>query len=115
MTEEALPPAPGVPAKSAFLDVETNDDLHIVDVLIEERCPKLRANPAWPLIRPVLYSLLGYRKARAMADEVVKLTGRESFDRLADQLAFDISVDGIERMPKEGRLIVAANHPTGLA
>ena len=115
MTEKTLPPQPVAPRKSAFLDVETPDDLHIVDVLIEERCPKLRANPSWPLLRPVLYSLLGYRKARAMADEIIQLNGRESFDRLSDQLAFDLTVEGIERMPREGRLIIAANHPTGLA
>lgn len=115
MTDNALPPEPAASRKSAFLDVETPADQHIVDVLIEERCPHIRAHPAWPVIRPVLYSLLGYRKARAMADEVVQLTGRESFDRLAGQLAFDLSVEGIERMPETGRLIIAANHPTGLA
>ena len=115
MTEETLPSQPRAPQKSAFLDVETPDDQHIVDVLIEERCPKLRASPTWPLLRPVLYSMLGYRKARAMADEIIQLNGRESFDRLSAQLAFDLSVEGIERMPREGRLIIAANHPTGLA
>ena len=112
MTEETPPVAP---RKSAFLDVETPDDLHIVDVLIEERCPKLRANPSWPLIRPVLYTLLGYRRARSMADEIIQLNGRDSFDRLSRQLAFDLTIEGIERMPQEGRLIIAANHPTGLA
>ena len=115
MNEDTLPSQPATPRKSAFLDVETRDDLHIVDVLIEERCPKLRAHPSWPVVRPVLYTLLGYRKARRMADEIVRLNGRESFDRLAAQLAFDLSVEGIERMPREGRLIIAANHPTGLA
>ena len=115
MTEETLPSPPVAPRKSAFLDVETPDDLHIVDVLIEERCPKLRANPSWPLIRPVLYTLLGYRRARSMADEIIQLNGRDSFDRLSRQLAFDLTIEGIERMPQEGRLIIAANHPTGLA
>ena len=86
-----------------------------MDVLIEERCPKLRASPAWPVVRPVLYSMLGYNKARRMADEIVELNGRESFDRLSRQLAFDLSVEGIDRMPREGRMIIAANHPTGLA
>src|SRR5690606_27702413 len=81
----------------------------------EERCPKLRASPAWPLARPLLFSLLGYDKARAMADELVQLTGRESFDRLSRQLAFDMSVSGLDRLPETGRCIVAANHPTGLS
>lgn len=115
MSDETLPQNPLVPRKSAFLDAETPDDLHIVDVLIEERCPKLRASPVWPLVRPVLYSMLGYDKARRMADEIVELNGRESFDRLSRQLAFDLSIEGIERMPGKGRLIIAANHPTGLA
>ncbi|MFN4225850.1 MAG: GNAT family N-acetyltransferase [Hyphomonas sp.] len=89
--------------------------LHIVDELIEERCPRLRASPAWPLARPVLYSLLGYSRARKMADELAVLTGRESFDLLSRQLAFDMSVERIDRLPEKGRCIVAANHPTGLA
>ena len=115
MTEKTLSQQPLAPRKSAFLDVETPADMHIVDVLIEERCPKLRASPSWPVVRPVLYTLLGYRKARSMADRLIELNGRDSFDLLAEQLAFDLTIDGIERMPREGRLIVAANHPTGLA
>ena len=30
---------------------------HIIDVLIEERAPKLSASPAWPLVRPLLQRL----------------------------------------------------------
>lgn len=115
MTDDPLAhPVPSA-ALSAFLPEEERRDAHIVDVLIEERCPRLRASPAWPVARPLLYAILGYGKARRMADELVQLTGRESFDRLSRQLAFDISVDGIERLPEKGRCIVAANHPTGLA
>ncbi len=107
---------PAVPAaQSAFLPEVERRDAHIVDVLIEERCPRLRASPAWPIARPLLYSILGYGKARRMADELVQLTGRESFDRLSKQLAFNISAQGLHRLPERGRCIVAANHPTGLA
>lgn len=113
MTDETTltPPA----AQPATLFTAGDRGLHIVDELIEERCPRLRASPAWPIARPLLYSLLGYSKARAMADELVQLTGRESFDRLSRQLAFDMSVARIDRLPEKGRCIVAANHPTGLA
>jgi hypothetical protein len=52
MSDETLPQKNLTPRTSAFLDVDTPDDLHIVDVLIEERCPKLRASPAWPLAAP---------------------------------------------------------------
>lgn len=100
---------------AAFLPETERDDAHIVDVLIEERCPRLRASPAWPVARPLLYSILGYAKARQMADELLKLSGRESFDRLSRQLAFNISVNRLDRLPATGRCIVAANHPTGLA
>ncbi len=115
MTDETVTPHVKTRSLSAFLPAEERTDLHIVDVLIEERCPKLRASAAWPVARPLLYSILGYGKARAMADELVQLTGRESFDRLSKRLAFDMTVTGIDRLPETGRCIVAANHPTGLA
>ena len=112
-------PVPASPrngsALSAFLPAEALNDSHIVDVLIEERCPKLRASPAWPLARPLLYSMLGYRKARAMANELSPLSGRDAFDRLSRQLDLDLSVTALARLPRTGRCIVAANHPTGLA
>ncbi|MBK8198242.1 MAG: 1-acyl-sn-glycerol-3-phosphate acyltransferase [Acidobacteria bacterium] len=115
MTDETVTPGAKSGTLSAFLPAEERGDLHIVDVLIEERCPKLRASPLWPLARPVLYGMLGYSKARTMADEIVQLTGRESFDLLSAQLSFDMSVSGLDRLPATGRCIVAANHPTGLA
>lgn len=115
MTEETVTPSAKTRPVSAFLPTEERSDSHIVDILIEERCPKLRASPMWPVARPVLYSMLGYGKARTMADELVQLTGRESFDLLSRQLRFDMSVSGLDRLPATGRCIVAANHPTGLA
>src|SRR5215510_11915095 len=39
---------------------------HIVDVLIEERAPHLSNGPLWPVLRPILYAVLNYDKARAM-------------------------------------------------
>ena len=115
MTEETLTRKPSMVRQSAFLEADTMRDGHIVDVLIEERCPKLRASWAWPLIRPVLYEMLGYRRARRMADEIIQMNGRESFDHLSQQLDFSLDVEGIDRLPRDGRLIIAANHPTGLA
>jgi putative hemolysin len=113
MTDDTTDMLKATPPATLFTASERG--LHIVDELIEERCPRLRASPAWPLAKPILYSLLGYRKARKMADELSVLTGRESFDRLARQLAFDMTVDRLDRLPGKGRCIVAANHPTGLA
>ncbi len=115
MTDETVTPLAHTRSLAAFLPEQERTDAHIVDVLIEERCPKLRASLAWPVARPLLYSMLGYDKARRMADELAQLTGRESFDRLSHQLAFDMTISGLDRLPETGRCIVAANHPTGLA
>jgi len=88
---------------------------HIVDVLIEERAPKLSRSAAWPLVRPLLYALLGYRRARAMADAIAPMDGRAALDFVSDLLALDVAVRGLEHLPREGRCIVVANHPTGIA
>ena len=88
---------------------------HIVDVLIEERAPKLSASPVWPLVRPALYRLLDYRKARAMADAIAPMSGRESLEYVSGLLQVDVEISGVEHLPREGRAIVVANHPTGIA
>lgn len=112
MTSKSLP-APTTHA--AFLaELEASDD-HIVDRLIKERCPSFVDHWSWPMIRPMLYSILGYDKACRTTDYLQTLSGGDSFDHLAEELSVDLSLNSIERMPREGRLVVAANHPTGLA
>jgi putative hemolysin len=88
---------------------------HIVDVLIEERAPKLAASPAWPLIRPPLYALLGYGRARRMAEAIAPLPGRAAIDYASQLLALKVETRGLERLPRAGRLVLIANHPTGIA
>lgn len=100
---------------SVFLPDAERADAHIVDVLIEERCPSFVAHWTWPIVRPVLYRMLGYRRAVEMADFVSQLPGQDSFDHLARELDFVMTLNNIERIPTSGRLIIAANHPTGLA
>src|SRR5690349_13185203 len=60
---------------------------HIVDVLIAERAPKLAASPVWPLVRPLLYGLLDYAKARRMADAIAALPGRAGLEHVSHLLA----------------------------
>ncbi len=88
---------------------------HIVDVLINERAPRLSRSAAWPLVRPLLYALLGYRPARAMADAIRGMGGRQAMDYASDLLRLKVSSVGLERIPASGRLIIIVNHPTGLA
>jgi len=88
---------------------------HIVDVLIAERAPKLSASPVWPLARPLLYALLDYAKARAMADAIAPLPGRAALEFVSDLLSVKVEARGLERIPASGRAIVVCNHPTGIA
>ena len=88
---------------------------HIIDVLIEERAPRLSASPLWPLLRPVLYRALDYAKARRMADAIAPMSGRAALDYVSDLLGVSVETYGLERVPAEGRLVLVCNHPTGIA
>jgi putative hemolysin len=88
---------------------------HIVDVLIAERAPKLSRSAAWPLVRPLLYALLDYRKARRMADAIAPLPGRTALDHVSALLSVKVSARGLDRVPRKGRAVVVCNHPTGIA
>jgi putative hemolysin len=88
---------------------------HIVDILIAERAPGLTGSPLWPLVRPGLYALLGYGKARRMADAIGPLSGRAALDHVSDLLDLKVSSLNLDRLPATGRCIVVANHPTGIA
>ena len=87
---------------------------HIVDVLIEERAPRLSSSAAWPIARPVLYQLLNYDKAVRMADAIAPLGGREAMEFISDLLSVKLHLSGLERLPKDGAFILLANHPTGI-
>ena len=88
---------------------------HIVDVLIAERMPQLVGTPAWPVLRPVLYRLLDYRKARALADAVTPMSGDEAVAHVSAMLSLQLDVTGLEHVPAQGALLIVANHPTGPA
>jgi putative hemolysin len=89
--------------------------MHIVDELIAERAPRLAKTLLWPLVRPALYALLGYRKARSMADVVVTLPGAGALDYVSGLLRLKVEVQGLEHVPATGRCVVVVNHPTGIA
>lgn len=100
---------------AAFIDPETRDG-HIVDILIEERCPSWVKHWSWPAVRPVLYTMLGYRKALRWADEIRQLkSGAECFAYLDRVLGLKVTSSGLAKVPPRGRAVIVANHPTGLA
>ncbi|MGE0044737.1 MAG: GNAT family N-acetyltransferase [Hyphomonadaceae bacterium] len=87
---------------------------HIVDVLIEERAPRLSKSAAWPVLRPPLYAILNYRKAVAMADAIAPMPGGQALDHVSDILKLQVQAQGLTRVPRGGSFILLANHPTGI-
>jgi putative hemolysin len=88
---------------------------HIVDVLLEERAPRLMNSPFWPLLKGPLFALLDYHGARAVADAISPLNGRAALSFARDMLHLQVRSRGIERVPAGGRCLIVANHPTGIA
>src|SRR4051812_32567885 len=88
---------------------------HIVDELIEERCPHLAVLPAWPLVRPLLYAALNYRAARTMADAIAPMSGQAALAYVSNLLHLKLDIVGLEHLPRQGRCVLVANHPTGIA
>jgi putative hemolysin len=89
---------------------------HVVDQLIEERAPSLLRRPIgrW-LTRHVLYPPLGYHEAKSAIDRVQGFSGARILTYAADEIAMRVRMLGGSRLPAKGRVVIAANHPTGLA
>lgn len=94
---------------------EPHPATHIVDTLIAERAPRLTRSAPWPLARPPLHALLGYAKARAMVDAISGIGGRAALEHVSRLLDLKVSVRGLEHLPATGRIVIVANHPTGIA
>lgn len=98
-----LPPAPD------------NSQAHVVDQLIEERAVRLSRNRiAWPWVKRIFYPLLGYRRARAMADEMASLSGREAMDWAERFLGMTVQTGALDAVPPTGACVIVANHPGGI-
>ena len=80
-----------------------------------ERAPKLVRSPLWPLVRPVLYLILGRHKAVRMADAIASMSGAESLDYVSNLLSLEVVSRHPDRLPAQGRCLVVCNHPTGIA
>lgn len=88
---------------------------HIVDTLIEERAAGLmRKRLVWSTLKPVLYPMLGYRRAIPMADALAPLAGFEGLQYLSGILELDVRCQGLEHIPRQGLAVVVANHPSGI-
>jgi putative hemolysin len=91
------------------------DGRHVVDVLLEERAPRLMRSPFWPLLKAPLFALLDYRRARESADAIKELGGSAALDYVSALLRLDVRAQNLARIPRSGRCVIVANHPTGIA
>ncbi|SOC43475.1 putative hemolysin [Rhizobium subbaraonis] len=88
---------------------------HIVDTLIAERGTRIVNHPLWPVARPLLYTVLNYRRAIEFADTVANMPGFQAFEFLSSALDLDVAVSKAERIPEKGGFLLVSNHPTGIA
>jgi len=88
---------------------------HIVDTLIRERAPRLSASRFWPLLRPALYRLLGYRKGVELVNAAGRMSAADAFAHASGKMGVRIEATGTDNIPREGGFILVLNHPTGIA
>ena len=103
------------PASATARPLAADRHGHVVDQLIAERAPRLTGSAVWPLVRPALYGLLDYAKARRMAEAIALLSGRAALEHVAQLLRLKVEASGLGALPPLGRVIVVCNHPTGIA
>ena len=88
----------------------------LVDALIAERAPRLRAQAwLWAVLNVTAFPLLGYRKAIHLVDSVKHLTAEECFAWGDALLDLSVTASGLENVPESGPALIVANHPGGIA
>ncbi len=90
--------------------------MHIVEELIVERAPKITGRSRiFRAIRPMLYRLLAYDAAVFLADNIKTMNGYDAFNMITNHINPRTAIRGLHNLPENGRCILIANHPTGLA
>ena len=89
--------------------------MHPIDEILEERCSNLMKNKIfWSFIRPIVFKIFKYHEAKKIVRDISKKSGFECFSYLTNFLQSNHNVQNIENVPKNGPIILAGNHPTGL-
>jgi len=88
---------------------------HIIDELLEERTERLRRVPLlWAAIQRWCLPFFKYHDAVGWADRLGPCGGYEALHLLDDYLDLRVDVRGLAHVPRRGRLLIVANHPTGI-
>ncbi|MBC7138041.1 MAG: lysophospholipid acyltransferase family protein [Defluviimonas sp.] len=87
-----------------------------IDPLIAERAPWLFTGRLHHTIaRHLLTRLLGYPKTVAIGTAVEHESTERIMGTMAQIIARDVQVQGLDNIPRNGPAMVVANHPTGIA
>ena len=87
-----------------------------IDPLIAERAPWLFApRIASRVSRAALNHVLGYETTVALAHSFERSSANDIMGRMAQLLAHDVKVTGLQHIPRQGAALIVANHPTGIA
>ena len=89
--------------------------MHPIDEIMEERCPNLMKNKIlWSFIKSPIRKIFKYNDAKKIVCDISKKSGYGCFSYLSNFLQSDHIVQDIDNVPKNGSIILAGNHPTGL-
>ncbi|MEO0991074.1 MAG: lysophospholipid acyltransferase family protein [Pseudomonadota bacterium] len=87
-----------------------------LDPLIAERAPWLFGETPWRrTARAGLNRVLGYDRTVELAETLRDLPGDAIMARMAQLLAKELQVSGLQNIPRQGPAMIVANHPTGIA